>query len=64
MAPAGILAVVEDKFLDVRRRLETQLTRTAEIQAQLDAQRKEIVELHTAVSLASGLLKKLLAKLP
>ncbi len=64
MAPADILAVVEDQFFDVRRRLDIQLTRTAEIQEQLDAQQKEIIELHTAVKLAHGMLKKLVAKMP
>jgi hypothetical protein len=41
MAPADILAVVEDQFYDVRKRLDAQLTRTAEIQQQLEGQRKE-----------------------
>jgi hypothetical protein len=64
MADADILAVVEDQFFDVRKRLETQLTRTAEIQQQLDAQRKEIADLHHAVNAAHSLLKQLLAKMP
>ena len=64
MAPADILAVVEDQFFDVRRRLDVQLARTGEIQQQLDAQRKEIAELHQTVDLAHQLLKQLVAKLP
>lgn len=44
MAPADILAVVEDQFYDVRKRLDAQLNRTAEIQHQLEGQRKEIAE--------------------
>jgi hypothetical protein len=64
MAPADILAVVEDQFYDVRSRLDTQLKRTAEIQVQLDGQRKEIAELRRTVDLAHQLLKKLLAKIP
>lgn len=64
MAPADILAVVEDQFYDVRSRLDTQLTRTAEIQQQLDGQRKEIAELRRTVDLAHGLLKQLLARIP
>ena len=62
MARADILAVVEDQFFDVRKRLDIQLTRTAEVQQQLDAQRSEIAELHRSVDLAHRLLKKLLAK--
>jgi len=64
MAPADILAVVEDQFYDVRKRLDAQLTRTAEIQQQLEGQRKEIAELRRTVNLAHGLLKELLAKSP
>jgi len=64
IAPADILAVVEDQFYDVRKRLDAQLTRTAEIQQQLEGQRKEIAELRRTVNLAHGLLKELLAKSP
>ena len=62
MAPAAILAVVEDQFYDVRKRLDAQLTRTAEIEHQLKAQRKEIAELRRTVNLAHRLLKRLVAK--
>ena len=64
MAPAEILAVVEDQFYDVRKRLDVQLTRTAEIHQQVDGQRKEIAELRRTVNLAHRLLKELLAKFP
>ena len=64
MSPSDILAVVEDQFYDVRKRLDAQLTRTAEIQQQLEGQRKEIAELRRTVNLAHGLLKELLAKSP
>ena len=64
MAPADILAVVEDQFYDVRKRLDVQLTRTAEIQQQLDGQRQEIVELRRTVNLAHRLLKQLVGKMP
>lgn len=64
MAPADILAVVEDQFAEVRKRLDVQLTRTAELQRQLDAQHKELAELRTAVAFATDLLKKLLATQP
>lgn len=62
MAPEDILAVVEDQFFDVRKRLDLQLTRTAHVQEQLDAQRKEIADLRRAVDLAHQLLKQLVAK--
>lgn len=64
MSPANILAVVEDQFYDLRKRLDVQLTRTAEVQQQLDAQRREIAELRRAVTLAHRLLKDLTAKIP
>ena len=64
MAPADILAVVEDQFFDLRKKLEMQLTRTSELQQQIDAQRNQIVELHRTVEVAHRLLKQLLAKIP
>lgn len=64
MARADILAVVEDQFYEVGKRLDVQLTRTAEIQQQLDGQRKEIAELRRTVTLAHRLLKELLARIP
>ena len=69
MAPEDILAVVEDQFFEVRKRLDLQLTRTAELQQQLDAQQKEmtahrneIAELHRTVDLAHRLLKQLVSR--
>lgn len=64
MAPADILAVVEDQFYDVRKRLDAQLTRTAEIQQQLEGQRKEIAELRRTVNFAQRLLKEVLGTIP
>lgn len=64
MAAADILAVVEDQFYELRKRLDQQLTRTAELQQQLDDQRKEIAALHNSVDLAHGLLKQLVARIP
>ena len=61
MAPEDILAVVEDQFYDVRKRLDVQLTRTAELQQQLNGQRKEMAELRRTVDLAHRLLKQLVA---
>lgn len=64
MAPADILAVVEDQFYDLRKRLDLQLTRVAEIQQQLGGQRKEIEQLRRTVDLAHRLLRELLARMP
>ena len=64
MSRADILAVVEDQFYDVRKRLDVQLKGTAQVQQQLDEQRKDIAELRRTVDLAHSLLKQLLAKLP
>jgi septal ring factor EnvC (AmiA/AmiB activator) len=78
MARADILAVVEDQFYDVGKRLdgvgkrldgvgkrlERQMTRTAEIQQELKGQTKEIAELRRTVNLAHRLLKELLARIP
>ena len=64
MARADILAVVEDQFYDVRKRLDVQLKRTGTIQQQLDGQRKDIAELRHTVDLAHQLLKQLIAKIP
>jgi hypothetical protein len=63
MARADILAVVEDQFYDVRKRLDLQLKSTGRIQRQLDGQRREISELRHTVHLAHRLLKQLIAKM-
>jgi hypothetical protein len=36
MKPAEVLALVEDQFYELRKQLDIQLTRFAELQAQLD----------------------------
>ena len=64
MARADILAVVEDQFYDVRKRLDVQLERTGQLQAQIDAQHKEMVALRQQVDLVHDLLKKLIARDP
>jgi hypothetical protein len=61
MARADILAVVEDQFYEMNKRLDVQLKRTAEIQLQLDAQRKETAELRSAVEQTHRLLKHLVS---
>lgn len=62
MARADILAVVEDQFYDVRKRLDVQLERTAQLQAQLDAQNREMAAIRQQVDLVHGLLKQLMAR--
>ena len=62
MTRADILAVVEDQFYELRKRLDVQLTRTGELQAQIDAQKNETVGLRQQVELVHGLLKKLVAE--
>jgi hypothetical protein len=64
MARADILAVVEDQFYDVRKRLDVQLERTGQLQAQIDAQHQEMVALRQQVDLVHDLLKKLMAREP
>jgi len=64
MARADILAVVEDQFYEVRKCLDVQLERTGELQAQIDAQHKEMVALRQQVELVHDLLKKLTAQDP
>ena len=61
MSRADILAVVEDQFYDINKRLDVQLTRTAEIQLQLDGQRKETAEIRSAVEQVHRLLKHLVS---
>ena len=51
MGRADMLAVVEDQFADVHKRLDVQLIRTAEMQVQLDSQRAEMAALWQQVDL-------------
>ena len=46
MAKADVLAIVADQFDDIRHRLDLQLTRTAQVQEQLDRQHKEMIAQH------------------
>lgn len=62
MARADVLAVVEDQFYDLRRQLDAQLTRTAELREHLDGVRRDIAELRRTVDLAHRMLRQLLAK--
>ena len=62
MARADILAVVEDQFYEIRKRLDVQLVRTGELQAQIDAHRAETALLREQVDLVHDLMKKLTAQ--
>jgi hypothetical protein len=61
MSRTDVLAVVEDEFYEIRKRLDVQLVRIAELQAQIDAQHKETALLREQVELVHALLKKLVA---
>jgi hypothetical protein len=59
MSRVDILAVVEDQFYEIRKRLDVQLARTGELQAQIDAQHREMAGLREQVDLVHALLKKI-----
>ena len=62
MAPADIIAVVEDQFYEIRQRLDVQLAGIEELQTQIVEQHKETARLREQVELVHGLLKKLVAQ--
>ena len=69
MSRTDVLAVVEDQFYEIRKRLDGQLARIAELQAQMEAQHQELQAQHkeTAllreqVELVHRLLKKLVGE--
>src|SRR5688572_4106150 len=59
MSRTDVIAVVEDQFYDLRKRLDIQLERTSQLQAEIDAQRKETARILEQVELVHALLKKL-----
>ena len=59
---ASILAAVEDQFYDIRRQLSIQLSRTAQVQQQLDEHKREMAEMRLQLQGALDLLKKWLSK--
>jgi hypothetical protein len=58
------IAVVQDQFTAIRQQLAVQLTRTAEIQQQMDLQRKEIVNLTRQLEEAQELVTALVQSGP
>ena len=63
MSKADVLAVVADQFDDIRRRLDVQLTRTGQLQEQLDRQHQETIALREQFTEVQELLKDLM-KIP
>lgn len=63
MSKADVLAIVADQFDDIRRRLDVQLTRTGQLQEQLDRQHQETIALREQFTEVQELLKDLM-KIP
>jgi hypothetical protein len=60
MSPADILAVVDDQFGEIRKQLDTQVTRTAQVQAETDRLRKDSDELRQQLANIHALVKTLI----
>lgn len=60
-AKERILAAVADQFAEIRKQLDDQLVRTGQIQADLDLQRRDTIDLRQQVRVVQALLKKSLA---
>ena len=58
---ADILAAVSGQFAEINKRLETQLTRIAQLQRQLDAQHKETEGVRDELAQVHRMLNQLLA---
>jgi hypothetical protein len=66
-APASreyILATVADQFAEIRKQLDQQLIRTGQIQAELDLQRRETIELRRQLETIQLMLKQALPARP
>ena len=59
VSQADILAVVDDQFSEMRRQLDVQVTRTAQVQREIDALRKDTAELRRQLADVHGLVKDL-----
>ena len=59
MSRADILAVVDDQFSEMRRQLDVQITRTGQVQREVDALRKDTTELRRELSEVHELVKDL-----
>jgi hypothetical protein len=52
-----VLAAVADQFEEIRKQLDLQLIRTGQVQADLDRQRSEAIELRRQLRVVQSLLK-------
>jgi hypothetical protein len=59
MRAAEVLALVDDQFSLIRKALDMQLTRTAQLQVQLDQIQKNTTEACGALELMRPLIKQL-----
>jgi hypothetical protein len=60
-APASrnqVLAAVADQFEEIRKQLDLQLIRTGQVQADLDRQRNDAIDLRQQLRVVQSLLKK------
>lgn len=55
-----ILAAVNGQFEEIQKQLDLQLTRTAQVQMELDKQHRELSEVHTQLGEVKAALKQLL----
>lgn len=53
-----ILSAVADQFAELRVQMDLQITRTGEVQAELDKQHRELVEVRKQLTKVHALLKK------
>ncbi len=59
MSRADILAVVDDQFNELRNQLDVQVTRTAQLQREVDALRKDTTEVRRQLDDVHSLIKEL-----
>ena len=59
MKSAEVLALVDDQFVQIRKQLDVQLLRTAQLQVQLDKIQKNTTEACSALELLHPLVKAL-----
>ena len=61
LSRADILAMVEEQFAGIQKHLSEQLTRTAQVQAQLDRHHQELAKLQGQFQELQAALKQVLA---
>ena len=60
---ADILAVVDNQLSEIRNQLTVQMTRTGQIQAELDRARRDTTQLHDQVERVQATLKRFMGGL-